>query len=349
MGRNGSEQYTDQVISNILRPSFGALIGLWISFGISTPLLAAEQLIDRLLAEVNGEAITYSQVQTKVSKGPLIEVSPYPALESDPQERIALQDLINKTMIMQKADELDLEVSDSELQEEINKFLQRRQMTKEALMEALAQQGMSYEQYKEDFRTQSIIQMFQGRELLPQLKVTDRDVQLYYLRNSGSLGENIKLSLKQLDVSIPSDAVPAVKEGKKQLIEKVYQELEGGMPFDQAVKIYSDNESARENGGAMPQIFLKDLAPMFQNSIKDLEEGRYTRPIETPGGYFIFYVEKREFAGNDDYQKKKPQLEAALKQEEMGKLLQKWIESQRRRSNIKIKDDAVGKEKAAAS
>lgn len=339
MGRNGSQQHTHQVVSKPMKYIFMPLLllGLWNG---ASRAVAAEQLIDRLLAEVNGEAITFSQVQTKVNKGPLIEVSPYPALESDPPEKVALQDLVNKTLIMQKADELDLEISDSDLNEEINKFLQRRNMTREALMEALAQQGMSFDQYKEDFRTQSIIQMFQGRELLPQLKITDRDVQLFYLRNSGSMAENIKLTLKQLDISVPPGAVDAVKEGKKQLVEKVYQELEGGMPFEQAVKIYSDSESARENGGAMPPIYLKDLAPTFQSSIKDLEEGRYSRPIETPGGYFIFYVSKKEFAGNEQYEKQKPQLEAALRQEEMGKLLQKWIEGQRRRSNIKIKDDS---------
>lgn len=339
MGGNGSKQYTHQIITQSLKFLGLPALLLLISGGVPDMAWSAEQLVDRLLAEVNGEAITHSEVQTKVTKGPLIEVSPYPALESDPPEKIALQDLVNKTLIMQKADELDLDISDAELGEEINKFLQRRNMTREALMEALAQQGMTFEQYKEDFRTQTIIQMFQGRELLPQLKITDRDLQLYYLRNSGSMAENIRLTLKQLDISIPPDAVDAVKEGKKQLVEKVYQELEGGMPFEQAVKIYSDNQSARESGGAMSPLYLKDLAPIFQNSIKDLEEGRYTRPIETPGGYFIFYVSKKEFAGNDQYEKQKPQLEAALKQEEMGKLLQKWIEGQRRRSNIKIKDD----------
>lgn len=88
----------------------------------------------------------------------------------------------------------------------------------------------------------------------------------------------------------------------------------------------------------MPQIYLKDLAPQFQGAIKDLEEGKYTRPIETPVGYFIFQVGKREFTGSEEYKKQKPQLEAMLRQEEMGRLLSKWIEAQRRRSDIKIKE-----------
>ncbi len=336
MGRNGSQHHTNQVFTNALKRHIVTAVGL-----LSSPVAsAAEQLIDRLAAEVNGHAITASEVQSKVEKGPLVEVSPWPAQENDPPAKVAIQDLINKKLIMQKADELDIDVTDEALNEEIKSFLSRRNLNREQLMEALGQQGMTYDQYREDFRTQMVINQFQGREILPQVKITDRDVQSFYLRNSGTMAENIRLTLRQLQIAVPSGSVDAVKAGKKQLVEKVFQEIEGGMPFEKAVKIYSDNESARENGGLMPQVFLKDLAPLFQNAIRDLEEGRYTRPIETPMGYSIFYVTKREFSGSDEYLKMKPQLENQLRQEEMNKLLSKWLETQRRRSDIKLKDNA---------
>lgn len=336
MGRNGSQQHTHQIIAQLLRPLFGPA---WLSFVLlsgATAAHAAEQLLDRLMAEVNGEAITFSEVDTKVKKGPLVEVSPYPSSENDAPEKVALNDMINKTLIMQKADEQDIEVTDASLNEEIDRWLRRRDMTKDALLEALKQEGVDFEQYKEDFRAQMVISIFQGRELQSQLKITDRDIQLYYLRNSGSMAENVRLTLRQLSIDVPAAAVDSIKEGKKQLVEKVYQELEGGMAFEQAVKIYSDNASARESGGLMPKVYLKDLAPVFQSAVKDLEEGRYSRPIDSPNGYFIFYVAKKEFTGSEDYQKQKSQLEAALRQEEMGKLLTKWLEAQRRRSNIKV-------------
>lgn len=336
MGRNGSEYHSNQIGKNPLRRHFVAIF-LLLS---GTQLKAAEQLIDQLAAEVNGHAITASEVQSKVEHGPLVEVSPWPAQENDPPPKVAIQDLINKKLIMQKADELDIEVTDEALNEEIKSFLARRNLSKDQLMQALSQQGMTYDQYREDFRTQMIINQFQGREILPQVKITDRDVQSFYLRNSGTMAENIRLTLRQLQIEVPSGAVESVKAGKKQLVDKVFQEIESGMPFEKAVKIYSDNESARENGGLMPQIFLKDLAPQFQNAIRDLEEGRYTRPIETQMGYSIFYVSKREFSGSDDYKKMKPQLENQLRQEEMTKLLSRWLETQRRRSDIKIKNNA---------
>ncbi len=330
MGRNSPELHTNQKFSRILkRLTLSSLLFL------GHNAFAAE-LIDQLAAEVNGAAITLSEVKQKVDKGPLIEVSPFPAQEKDPPLQVAIQDLINKKLIMQKADELEIEVTDAQVTEEIDRFMKGRNLSKDQLTQALAEQGMTYDQYKEDFKTQMVMNQFQGREILPQVKISDRDIQLYYLRHSGSAAENVRLVLRQLQISLAPDAVASVKEGKKSLVDKAFQELEGGMSFEQVVKIYSDNDEARKTGGLMSPLYVKDLAPLFQSAVKDLDEGKYSKPIETPVGYFIFYVEKKEFSGSEEYKKQKAQLEGALRQEEMGRLLGRWIEGQRKKSDIKI-------------
>ncbi|MBC7661717.1 MAG: SurA N-terminal domain-containing protein [Chitinophagaceae bacterium] len=330
MGRIRPQHHTNQKFPGFLK----ALV-------VSSTLFLGQnavsaELIDRLAAEVNGAAITLSEAKVKVEKGPLIEISPFPAKESDPPLQVAIQDLINTKLVMQKAQELEIEVTDANLNEEIDKFMKSRNLTKEALNTALAQEGMTYDKYKEDFRKNLIMNQFQGREIVPQVKISDRDVQLYYLRTSGSAAENVRLVLRQLQISLPPDGVASVKEGKHSLVDKAYQELEGGMPFEQVVKIYSDNDEARKNGGLMTPLYVKDLAPLFQGAVKDLDEGKYSKPIETPVGYFIFYVEKKEFSGSEEYVKQKPQLENALRQEEMGRLLSRWIEGQRKKADIKI-------------
>lgn len=330
MGRISPEHHSDKKLTGLLKSSVVAGALMMSQYGFSA------ELIDRLVAEVNGAAITLSEAKQKVDKGPLVEVSPFPSKEQDPPLQVAIQDLINKKLIMQKAEELEIEVTDAAVGEEIDRFMKGRNLTKEQLNSALAEQGMTYDQYREDFKTQMVMNQFQGREIVPQVKISDRDVQLYFLRTSGSAAENVRLVLRQLQISLPPDGVASVKEGKRNLVDKAYQELEGGMPFEQVVKIYSDNDEARKNGGLMSSLYVKDLAPLFQSAVKDLDEGKYSKPIETPVGYFIFYVEKKEFSGSEEYKKKKPELENALRQEEMARLLTRWIEGQRKKADIKI-------------
>ena len=114
---------------------------------------------------MNGDVITYSEVKVKVDNGPLVVMSPYPSSPDDKPFNIALNDAINIKLVMMKAEELGLTVSDAELNDEIEKFATRRKMTVAALKQAIRAQGLTFEKYKEDFKMQIIMSRFQGRKL----------------------------------------------------------------------------------------------------------------------------------------------------------------------------------------
>ncbi|NRA64412.1 MAG: SurA N-terminal domain-containing protein [Pseudobacteriovorax sp.] len=293
------------------------------------------ELVDRLLAEVNGDPITLSQVQKKIDKNVLVEVSPYPATEKDPKFEIALQDRINLELIIQRAEELDIEIEDDELEAEIDKFIQRRGLTKDQLLAALKQEGMSYAQYKKDWSKQMVISQFQGREIMPLVKITDKDLEIYYMQKVGGQGESIRLTLKQLFVRIPSGE-GSVKKGKEDILKKAYNELKDGLAFSKAVKIYSDNEDARKDGGAMPPVMLKDLSPKIRDQVSVLNPGEFTSPIRIGAGAYIFYLENKEFAGSEEFEQQKRVLEQQLRQQQVASQTTQWLENQRRRSDIKI-------------
>lgn len=316
-----------------------AALVLLLAAHLSPRLLAAEQLIDRLLAEVNGDAILLSEVQAKVEKGPLVAVSAFPAVEGASEFEVALQDAINFELIKQRAEELEIEVSEDRLEEEINRFMTRRKLTRAQLLEALGQQGMTYEQYREDFRNQILLNQFQGREILPSVKITDKDVELLYLNQQGGKTENVKLTLRQLYIALPDGASESIVAGKTALISRIEKELKAGMDFEKAVRLYSDQSSGRETGGLMPPLALSDINADFREAVAGLKEGEFSEAIETSAGYFFLYVEKREFAGSAEYESMKPQLESQLQQQEVLRQTVQWIENQRRRSEIRVIED----------
>ena len=329
MGRNGVERSAGKISK--------AFVGFVVVF-LFTFDLHAEELIDRVVAEVNGEPITYSEVQDKLNKKVLVEVSPYPAKKGDDDFSIALQDAVNLKLIMQRASELDLSISDDALESEISKFIKRRKLTRSSLRQALAQEGMTYEQYKKDWRKQMLISQFQGREILPSVKITDKDVEIFYLQQTGATGESIKLTLRQLLIRIPNDGPDSIRKAKSDVVKRIYKELKDGLEFKKAVKIYSDSESGRNSGGKMPPVMLKELAPAFKRAVSDLDEKQFTAPVQINSSFYFFYLEKKEFAGNDEFRKVKGQLEQRLRQEQVAEQTMKWIENQRRRSEIKIID-----------
>lgn len=293
-------------------------------------------LVDRLVAEVNGEAVTYSEVLAKVEKKNLVEVGAFPAKDTDPPFTIALQDLINKKLIIQKVDEAGIEVSDEGVEQEIKGFLRKKGLTQQGLLDALKAEGLDYDQYFADFKNQMLIKQFQGRFIVPSVKISEKDIELFYFRMLGSSPEGVNLKLRQLFIEIDPAAPEGVRKAKTALAATVHKKLTEGMDFESAVKIYSNAPGASESGGSMPSLSLKDLSPEIRGAVEPLKKGEFSQPVKVGNGLYMFYLEKKFLSDTRDFEKKRRELEFRLRQQEMERETLRWLEIQRNQSKIRV-------------
>lgn len=306
----------------------------------SIALAAAKPtLVDRVVAIVNGEPILHSEIAEKIQVGPIVLVSEYPAKESASNYEKAINDAINIQLIRNFAEEVEIEVPDSQVNEHIDSLLKERGFTQDQLKQMLAEQGKTFDEYREDVRTQFLIRRFQGRVILPQVKITDKDLETYYLKKLGSSNQVIELELRQIVVYIDASASAAVKKSKMELVQEIYRKLQGGLDFIEAVKLYSDESDARDKAGLMAPMKLANFSPTVQNALKDLQIGDYSKPVETPAGVHIFYVEKKSMSGGREFEGRKRELEQELRMNEVIRVMNKWLESQHLRSKIEVLSD----------
>ena len=296
--------------------------------------LAQEVLIDRLAAEVNGAAIIHSEVMDKVRKGNLEEIAAFPAKEGDPPYTIALQDLINQKLMLRHAEDENIVVEDERVEGFITDMLKRRGLTKAQLKQSLANEDISYDEYFEDSRKSLILKQFQGRFIFPFVKISEKDLESFYFKLIGSSAAGLKVLLRKIVVDLSGDT-QVVRDAKAEHLRQIFQKLELKMPFDEAAKLYSNDES-RETGGLMPLLQLSDLAPLMRQSIEGLDEGEFSKPIRVGDTAYIFYLESKTVADTDDFNSKRQQLEHRLKEIELRRETLKWIDNERRRSKIRI-------------
>ncbi len=297
--------------------------------------VSGETLIDKLAAEVNGSPVIFSDVMSKVRKGNLEEVSSYPAKRGDPPYQIALQDLINQKLIFEKSTDTGMDdISDERVTGFIEGMLKQRGMTMSQLKGSLANEGISYAEYFEDARKRMLIKRFQGRFILPFVKVSAKEVENYYFKMLGSSPAGVKVQLRKIVVDLSAETA-ADKSAKKEQLQLVLRKLEFKTPFERAAKLYSEDES-RDQGGLMPLYELSEFSQVLRPAIEKLQEGEYTKPVIVGSKAYIFYLEKKSFADTDDFNKRKGQLEARLKELELRRSTVKWIQNERRRSDIRI-------------
>jgi len=295
-----------------------------------------EVLLDKVAAVVDGRPILYSDVKQKVDKGPLVVVSEFPLDESAAPYDRALQDAINFKLVLSRAKELELDVREDEVNEEIKGFLEARGLNREGLQDHLRQTGATFEDYKRDFKDQMILRKFQGRVIAPLIKITDKDVETYYLKRAGAAADLMELVLRQVLISVPSGAIPAVVEAKRRLASEVHQKITDGMQFVEAVKLYSDEASGRQSGGLMPPVRAKDLMTAIKTAVEVLDVGQFTQPVQTALGFHIFLLEEKKFAGSRDFQNKKRQLENELRTQELLDQTRHWLSEQRQRTKVEV-------------
>lgn len=293
-----------------------------------------EVLIDRLVAEVNGMSVIHSEVMNKVRKGNLEEIAAFPAKEGDPPYIIALQDLINQKLMLRHAEDQNIVVNDERVEGFITDMLNRRGLSMVQLKQSLANENITYEEYFEDSRKSLILKQFQGRFIFPFVKISEKDLESFYFKLMGSSAAGLKVLLRKIVVDLSGDT-QVVRDAKNEHLRQIFQKLELKMPFDEAAKLYSNDES-REKGGLMPLLQVSDLAPIMRQSIEGLGEGEFSKPVRVGDTAYIFYLESKTVADTDDFNRKRQQLEHRLKEIELRRETLKWIENERRRSKIRI-------------
>ncbi len=295
-----------------------------------------EELVDKIVAIVNATPILHSKVEEKVKIGPLVTISDFPSDEKSPPFDRALNDSINYELVMDKIDELEIEIKESEVEAQIDSMLTSQQQTREQLNQFLTEQGKSYDEWKDDFRNQMLVMRFKGRVIAPLLKVTDRDIETYFLKKSGGQSDALVLNLRQLLIQVDKDATSEVIAAKEVLAKEVHQKIIGGTEFTEAVKLYSDGPNARTQGGLMTGVRLKDLSKDLRNEIEKLQVGEFSAPLRTSLGFHIFLLEDKKFSASAEFLAQKQNLEYELRNQELADQTRRWIQEARQKAKIEF-------------
>lgn len=310
---------------------------------VTLPLKAlaaeGEVLVDRVLAVVDSRPIFYSDIRRKIEVGPLVFVSEYPAEKDASAQVRAMNDAINFELIMIASKDLDLEVTDAELDQEINRYMEEQKLTKDRLLELLKNEGESYESYRRDFRNQMILRKFQRRVIAPAIKVTDKDIETYFLTQAGaSAVDFIEVTIRQILIKVDPSTSKELQEARKALAQEVYAKLKSGLDFGEAVGLYSDDPAAKKSN---PQftIKIKDLAPNLRGVIEQLKPQEFSTPIQTPNGLMLFQVVEKKIGVNKDFETKRTQLEQEIRMSELRSQTNKWLNDQRQRVTVKVLED----------
>lgn len=297
---------------------------------INVQVLIGRTLVDGVVATVGSHPILHSDVETKVSSQEPIVVSDYPSTDKDSLWVRAMSDAINSVLIIMECEKLGFKVSEEQIDLKLLDIAKRNGLQVSDLPEVLKQQNESMEDLRSDIRKRLLTILFQRKVLMPLVKVSDRELEAFFVKKEGGSLDSTKLILKKIHITADVNVPDSFKEKAKNA-EEVYNKLQGGLLFDDAAKLYS---LPPVNQVQEKEYELHKLSSTLNDAFKNLKKGQYTKPIKLTDGYYIFYLVDRKQTKKEDFLNNKKNLEMELKFKKMNNEMSKWLK--KARSKVKV-------------
>src|SRR6267142_46995 len=201
---------------------FAALLAASLAHGVT--------LVDRIVAVVNKEVITYSELYEAVGMAERqLRRQGTPAPERPVLERQMLERLILDKAQLQLARETGIRVDELQLDRAVERIAQSNNMTLAEFRRALESDGVPFDAWRNDVRQQMLMQRLREREVENRVQVSETEVDVF-LEQQKSRPEGAEYNLAHILVRVPEGASPERIRQARERAEQALAEVKGAAP-----------------------------------------------------------------------------------------------------------------------
>lgn len=260
---------------------------------LSSTAHAAVQTLDKIVAIVDNDVVMQSQLdqrvhevqQTIAKRGGAVP----PASVLDQQ---VLERLIVENLQLQIGERSGIRITDEELNQAIGTIAQRNNMSLEQFRAALAHDGLSFNDAREQVRREMIISRVRQRRVAERVQVSEQEVKNFLASDLGKVQLSEEFRLANILIPTPESASSTAIQAAARQAGEIYQQLKQGADFAQLAIARSASETALE-GGEMGWRKAAQLPPPFDRMLSSMAVGDVTEPVRTPGGFIILKLQEK--------------------------------------------------------
>ena len=302
----------------------------------TTPITPNGSVVEDAVARVNDQIITRSEY--KSAEDQLLDESRQQNIsevEMNDRLRNLLRDLIDEQLLLSKGKELGI-TGDAETMRELDDIRKKNNLgSMEDLEKAAAQQGVSFEDFKQHIRDQIIRQQVVRDEVGRHLNMTHAQEDAYYKAHSQEFAVPEQEHLSEILIPTPENATTAQVEAARAKAEEISAQLKSGENFAALAKTSSGGPTASA-GGDLGDFKRGTLGDVLENATFSLHAGENTAPIRTRQGYVILHVDAHQAAGVPPLSSVEDKVQEALYFQELQPALRTYLTNARDDAYIEI-------------
>ncbi|MFV3366596.1 peptidylprolyl isomerase [Pseudomonas sp. NY15435] len=275
------------MLCKALRPlMLGALLASSVVHAEVVPL-------DRVVAIVDNDVVMQSQLDQRLRE---VRATIQKRGAPLPPEHVLTQQVLERLIIeniqLQIGDRSGVRITDEELNQAMGTIAQRNNMSLDQFRAALAHDGLSYDEAREQVRREMIISRVRQRRVAERIQVSEQEVQNFLASDLGKIQLSEEYRLANILIPVPDSASPETVQAAGRQAQEMYQQLKQGADFGQLAVSRSAGDNALE-GGEIGWRKAAQLPSPFDSMIGSLAVGDVTEPVRTPGGFIILKLEEK--------------------------------------------------------
>ena len=297
----------------------------------------AQTLIDSVIAVVNTEAITRSELEDEFRIAVLMGGRSAEA-PTTAERRAVLDTIINRKLVLQESERLGIVVTqrDARVAEkiaeiragydfdgELQSILPQYQLEEEAVKARVYEQ-LSYDEF---FR-RKFFNAVNGEEVA-------RLAKSYYEANSAEFIVPPTVTFKSLRIIVPKDGTAAEKQTAKELVQQLSGRLQQGETFQSVRETYETQLELKFEGTTL------EIDTPLGTTVTELQISERSAPLPISGGYQIVERIRNNPSYQREYKEVSEKITRRIRQELAESQFEAWLTRRKEEETWHILDDEL--------
>ena len=249
---------------------------------------AALVLLDRVAVIVDEDVVMQSEIDERMLTIKA-QITAQPGAKAPPDEVLQeqiIERLIIESLQLQTADRAGIRISDDELNQALASIAYQNQMDMDEFRVALANDGVSWAQMREQVRREFAISRVQQGIMRRRIQITEQEIQNFLASELGETVTSDEYRLGHILLDLPSNPTPDDVRSTRAQAEQIFERLNAGEDFGSLAIEYSNDQNAL-NGGDMGWRKPAQLPSIFSDLVETMQTGEVKGPIKSGRGFHL--------------------------------------------------------------
>ncbi len=306
--------------------------------------------LDQVAAVVNGDVVTFQNLVERSGEEyrRAERMSPGPDRDRARAEALqrALDALVADKLLDAQVNQLQIDVSDQQVDEAIENIKKANRFDDRQLEEALAEQGLDRKSFRKQVKKQLEGSIVLQQRIRSRLKISDEDVKNYFQLHAKDYAGEEEVHVRHIFLPLPENASATEEAKVRAQGERILKRLEHGEDFAKVAREVSKGPGAEE-GGDLGWIRRGTIQRSLEDTAFGLRTGQVSGLVRAGQGLHVFKAEGRRTGGARSFDEVKDQVRDLLTNEQLDTYRNQYVAELKRDAVIQVNLPELKKEAAS--